>query len=182
MKPCKRGHTSGRNKHGNCIECKHMSDAAWNAANPEKAREAIRKWRAANPEKVRVASNARVAKWRITNPEKARALLTAANTKWGAANPEKLRAKCAKRRAAKLLQRCTCCTDAQIWLLYFAAKPWGPEAEIDHRVPLALGGKHCAKNLVLLPTPAHREKTKADVRAIAEAKRRSRLLLNWRAA
>jgi hypothetical protein len=98
---------------------------------------------------------------------------------WRDKYPEKNRAKTAKQRAMKFMQRCVCCTDAQRELLYLAAKPWGAHAEVDHRIPLALGGKHCAKNLVLLPAMAHREKTKADVRAIAEAKRRSKLLRLW---
>jgi 5-methylcytosine-specific restriction endonuclease McrA len=79
----------------------------------------------------------------------------------------------------KLMQRCLCCTDAKIALLYLAAKPWGAHAEVDHRTPLALGGKHCAKNLVVLPTVAHRKKTKDDMRDIAAARRRPQLLRRW---
>jgi hypothetical protein len=158
MKPCKRGHTNGRNKHGHCIDCHRMTGTAWMAARPEKRRAWISAYITANREK-----------WRENS------------ARWNAMNPEKRRAINAKRRSMRFLQRCVCCTDARIELLYLAAKPWGAAAEVDHRVPLVLGGKHCARNLVLLPTAAHRQKTQADVRAIADAKRRSQLLRRWRA-
>ena len=43
-----------------------------------------------------------------------------------------------------------------------------------------IGSRHCVKNLVLLPTVAHAEKTKRYQRAVARPRWRSRLLRNWR--
>lgn len=41
----------------------------------------------------------------------------------------------------------------------------------DHRIPLAMGGAHHPTNLQPLSKPAHAEKTKRDVKAIAKSKR-----------
>lgn len=49
------------------------------------------------------------------------------------------------------------------------------DAEYDHVVPLALGGRHDIMNIeALCRTPCHLEKTKADIRRIAKAKRIAR--------
>lgn len=45
--------------------------------------------------------------------------------------------------------------------------PW----DLDHRVPLILGGRHAEDNLQPVLREAHREKTKADVSAKAKADR-----------
>jgi 5-methylcytosine-specific restriction protein A len=47
----------------------------------------------------------------------------------------------------------------------------GDAHDFDHIVPLAMGGEHSESNLRLVSRDAHREKTKADVTAIAKAKR-----------
>lgn len=44
--------------------------------------------------------------------------------------------------------------------------------DLDHRIPLAIGGADEIENLVPLCTPCHRLKTKGDVRDIAKARRR----------
>jgi 5-methylcytosine-specific restriction endonuclease McrA len=49
------------------------------------------------------------------------------------------------------------------------------EMELDHRVPLALGGPETAGNRELRCIPCHRTKTRADIARIAKAKRQSRL-------
>jgi 5-methylcytosine-specific restriction endonuclease McrA len=41
--------------------------------------------------------------------------------------------------------------------------------EVDHRIPLALGGLHCCHNLQILTKAAHREKTKVDIAQIRGA-------------
>lgn len=44
--------------------------------------------------------------------------------------------------------------------------------EVEHRVPVALGGTNDPSNLEAVhPQPCHSSKTKADVKAIAKAKR-----------
>jgi len=47
----------------------------------------------------------------------------------------------------------------------------GEPYEIEHRVPLALGGTNDDDNLYIVIPAAHREKTKDDVRKIAKVKR-----------
>jgi 5-methylcytosine-specific restriction endonuclease McrA len=171
-------------------------NAAWQAANPEKVRTKKAAWQAANREKylkqraaryvvnrekrLKYAADNRAAypekyrirdaAWRVANPEKVRAQ-TALRP------PEKARARTAKRRAIKFTQRCGCCTDGDIQMIYDTAALVG--GEVDHRIPLALGGHHCMKNLQALTVEDHQEKTKTDFRHIADAKRRSKLLLQW---
>ena len=47
----------------------------------------------------------------------------------------------------------------------------GDAWDLDHRVPLILGGRHAEDNLQPVLKDAHREKTKADVSAKAKADR-----------
>jgi len=49
------------------------------------------------------------------------------------------------------------------------------EMELDHRVPLALGGPETVGNRELRCVACHRTKTRADIARIAKAKRQSRL-------
>ena len=158
----------------------------WAAENPERRRAAVEKWRANNLDKVRADARTYMARRRAEQPERIRAIRRASEAKVRVERPDEMkaqgRARRAKRRAMELTQRCssTCCSDAKIETLFAWATRYVPGvAEIDHRVPLALGGHHCAKNLVVLPTQAHREKTKRDQRAITDAKGRSQLLRRW---
>jgi 5-methylcytosine-specific restriction endonuclease McrA len=93
------------------------------------------------------------------------------------AYPEKECAKVMARLARKLMQTCGCCTKPQLEEVYARATLVG--GEVDHKIPLSLGGHHCIKNLQALTYEDHREKTKSDVRYIAEARCRSKLLLQW---
>lgn len=186
-KPCKHGHVCERfvsNKH--CVAC----DQTWRAANPEKVRARNARWYEANLEKHRAAT----ASWQRANPEKVReksARWYAANrervlakrTGWRAANPEKARAADAarrraypekinalnqRRRARKQNALCDCCTSADFQSVYDLARLAG--FEVDHIEPLALGGKHCRRNLQLMTPEAHKAKTASDKRRIAEVR------------
>jgi len=53
--------------------------------------------------------------------------------------------------------------------------------DLDHRVPLAIGGEDVESNLEPLCVPCHRLKTKGDVGDIARAKRREAKHLGGRA-
>lgn len=166
-KPCPQGHVAERRTNNKeCVACHNGRSAAWYAANPDKARAKDAAWRAANPEQHYAYSAA----WYAANPEKVRARVAA----WRAANPAKHCAYAANRRAMKLKQRCTCCTNEQIEDFYVTTALYS--GHVDHIIPLALGGHHCAKNLQAMTDVDHREKTKQDHRAIADARRRSRLL------
>jgi 5-methylcytosine-specific restriction endonuclease McrA len=178
---------------GACVECSKAARRAWDAANPERKKAAQAAWQAANSEreKARKAAwyvanherkkaanaawhaanserkNAANAAWRIANPERAKA----ASAAWKAAHPSEYRAirssKKARRRARKLAQICRCCTTAQLLDVYRQAKGM----EVDHIVPLALGGLHCCSNLQILTPAEHQLKTSTDIRLIATARR-----------
>jgi 5-methylcytosine-specific restriction endonuclease McrA len=64
---------------------------------------------------------------------------------------------------------CECCFGIDFQEIYQRAEMQG--AHVDHIVALALGGKHCAKNLQILSIEQHLIKTAADMRAIALARR-----------
>ena len=109
------------------------------------------------------------AEWRIAHPEYV--------ATWWRKHPAKRVAKTARRRALKFMQRCGCCTNAQIEAVYATAALIG--GEVDHRIPLTLGGHHCIKNLQALTYDDHQKKTSLDLRSIAMAKRISQLLRRW---
>jgi 5-methylcytosine-specific restriction endonuclease McrA len=77
----------------------------------------------------------------------------------------------------KMNQECGCCSKDQKLQLYQMAALVG--YDVDHRVPLALGGHHCAKNLQPLSTIEHSKKTADDVRRIRDVRVRNRLLRQW---
>lgn len=184
-KICKRGHASsalpgGRWAGGACKECEKITATKRYAENPERKRASNAKWEQKNPEHKK----ARFAKWAHENAERIRA--NAAKrydperqkvryAKWRAENPEKRRAGHARRRAAKLHQRCTCCEDWQINWFYDISI-----GEVDHVIPLGLGGHHCAKNLMALTVEEHKKKTCSDRERFALAKRINRLLKGWK--
>lgn len=140
--------------------------------DPEKRRKSHRAWAAAHREIVR----RRAAAWDKAHPERALARYLA----WAKAHPEKGRANEAKRRAMKLQQRCGCCTNEQFQAIFNSAVLCGHD--VDHKIPLRLGGRHCVKNLQPLTELEHVEKTRTDNHVIADARRRSKLLRQWRAA
>jgi HNH endonuclease len=75
----------------------------------------------------------------------------------------------ASRRARNLARTfCKCCSNKARIRIYALAQV--QHKEVDHRKPLALGGKHCCKNLQLLTPSAHRKKTARDMRAIRRMK------------
>ncbi len=52
-KPCKHGHTSGRDKRGDCIDCVVGYRRKWYSANKETDHAASKRWRLANSDRVR---------------------------------------------------------------------------------------------------------------------------------
>lgn len=69
---------------------------------------------------------------------------------WAKQNPGIKNAANARRRALRIGQNCKCCTDFEFREIYDFTRVVG--MEVDHRIPLALGGLHCVSNLqVILP-------------------------------
>lgn len=103
------------------------------------------------------ADKARSARRYAENPEyfKAKAAL------WQKANPAGSRTKAAERRALLQRRKCACCIPAEFKAVYAQATILG--CEVDHTIPLCIGGLHCAKNLQLLTPEVHARKTRADI-------------------
>jgi hypothetical protein len=114
--------------------------AAYYAANPDKVHAANNKWRAANPERVKAGGAA----WRAANKERKKAQ----NRAWVLANPGNATAILARRRAKILEQTCSCCAPWSFKFIYAQARALG--MHVDHVKPLAKGGSHCLRNMVLL--------------------------------
>lgn len=135
---------------------------AYRRANPAKAKAAVLAANAANPERVRRTQ----LKYRLANKHKAKARGAA----YDKANPDKVNAKVSRRRALRLSQCCSCCTPEQIYQDFYSwTEPFF--LEIDHILPLALGGLHCRNNLQLLTVLDHKAKTALDLARIAAFRR-----------
>ena len=153
-------------------------NGAWAKANQKRARATSAAWRKANPEKQRASNAARYkanrekilasnaawykanrskhlescAAWVKANRGKKRASLAA----WAKANPEKMNLKTARRRALKLAAVPDDANKAFVAGLYAIAnrvsKCLGIRHDVDHIVPLALGGSHCHRNMQVIPS------------------------------
>lgn len=143
---CKRKHIVERITSSKaCALCSRANRAQWFKSHPEVNRAAARKWAHNNPDKV-----------------------AKMQARWCRENPEKHNAGNAQFRAQRVAQVCTCCTKKD--LLVFYDTRWLGEFEVDHRVPLALGGLHCVRNLQALTPEQHRIKTNLDVRIISQVR------------
>jgi 5-methylcytosine-specific restriction endonuclease McrA len=115
--------------------------------------------------KNRVAAKERLQKWRKDNPDKAKEQSRRyyANS---VARRAHVKLETAYRRAAIANRKCICCTNIMFRTVYAASELVG--GEVDHIKAIALGGKHCVKNLQILSVEEHKEKTKRD---LAECRR-----------
>ena len=129
-------------------EKQRASAAAWYKANTEKKRASYAAWAKANPEKKRALDAA----WGKANREKRSATFAA----WSKANPEKMNLKTARRRALKLAAVPDDANKAFVAGFYAIAnrvsKCLGIRHDVDHIVPLSLGGSHCHRNMQVIPS------------------------------
>ena len=150
----------------------HSDGSKWRAENPAKAKASRERWRSANPDGSRIAAakhyakspgkvNAANRKWREANKDKVKAT----SAKWAAAHPESRRIRDQNRRAKKranggvlskgitaklfALQKgkCPCC-----------GKRLGDDYHLDHKIPIALGGKNEDCNVQLLRKQCNQQK------------------------
>lgn len=186
MKPCVKCGAIDRHTDGRCRPCAQASSAKYRAAHPEYAAKwyksnsveervkaakrtaahpnYLAEWRAANPNYS--------AEWYAANPAKAKAYDAArrkANpnfqAEWRAKNPEKAAAHKHKRRASKLAAGGTfTAEDIKAMLKQQKGKCIACKVditksrEIDHVMPLALGGHNGIQNIQLLCQHCNRSK------------------------
>lgn len=148
-KPCPLGHTL-RYVSGGCVECTKARSGARYRADP--------------------VAHARYGKqWAANNRDKSRAI----KRRWESRNASYMAGnkgeKDSRRRASKRASLCECCPPGLFRFVYWAAREAGNE--VDHRLPLAMGGKHCVRNLQVLPPELHKAKTARDIAAIAAHRR-----------
>lgn len=145
-------------------------------ANPSKVREASSKWRAANREKSLAINRAYMQRIYTKSPEEMRARSRAdyaanketrreSHGKWLAANPTAKRIYESRRRARKrgALEKYTANDVERILKLQQRKCPVcifeiGEKYEIDHIMPLALGGENTPRNIQILHVSCNRSK------------------------
>lgn len=153
--------------------------AAYRAANPERARAAVRKWhsdpataerreeyRKTYAETYRERRNARQRELHADPGRKAKR--SADSKRWRTENPDKHAAKEGKRRAAKLRRTPGWLTDEQLWMLQEAyaiaarrSSATGIEWSVDHIVPLQgrnVSGLHVPWNVRVIPARCNSSK------------------------
>jgi hypothetical protein len=154
-KPCRRGHIAPRSVASRCCAvCGAAKARVARALDPTKSRAASVRWWRAHRDEFRATNRVASSTYRRNNRAKVNALK---------------RAYQAKRKARKLAQACACCAPEHFKVFYDT--DWLGHFEVDHRIALALGGKHCAKNLQVLTPEQHKAKTAADRKEIARRKR-----------
>jgi hypothetical protein len=191
-KPCKHGHIAPKYVKYKyvCVECEKLrcriKSRVYYWKNPAGIRAKANANRASNLEREREKERIRetrrkprdpqkVKEWHSNgikrNPEKYRLMALRRSTKYAKAHLEERAAIENRRRARKLSQTCTCCTNEQLLLAYKQAAEIG--GHVDHIIPLALGGLHCLKNLQVLTKEQHKEKTKGDLSIIVKLQKRN---------
>lgn len=125
---------------------------AWRKANPERAREIQRKSDKKYPARI-AATRAR---HRVANLEAYREQ----QRRFHAKHPEYRREKVARYKARALDQECGCCDTEKLRKYYLRTVK--ARKEVDHKRPIRCGGMHCIKNLQMLTSLQHREKSKLD--------------------
>lgn len=159
-KPCKNGHFSDRyTSTGVCIACGEIKHKRFLERHPGLEAKWARERRAKDP----TGHRAEVKRWRENNREKAYETLK----RWKKANIEKVRRDAVAamgRRRARVSNNGGSFTAADIEALYAkqdgqcAVCPATECLEIDHRLPIILGGSSDPSNLQLLCRPCNRSK------------------------
>lgn len=156
-------------KTSQCKECRKAKSRKWHSENKLHVCERSKSWRLANLEKAAESSR----EWAKNNKDR---LLTRV-TKWQKENPEKVSkfkknyrennieyyvAKCAERRAKKLMAKPLWANDFIINEAYSLArlrtKMFGYKWNVDHIVPLQsrlVCGLHCEANFRVIPATAN---------------------------
>jgi 5-methylcytosine-specific restriction endonuclease McrA len=123
------------------LEREKARRAAYYAANKERENQSSREYSQANKERIRAAH----AKWAVENADK-RAIYEA-NRRARKKGRGRLSPDIAERLFALQRGKCACC-----------GEPLGDEFQIDHIMPIALGGENIDANVQLLRARCNRQK------------------------
>ena len=159
-KPCRHGHEDRRFvSNGICVQCADERCKRWHERNPGHMAAGARRRRAADPTGHRAGSK----RWAKKNKQKVVDLLR----RWKKANPERARELArvgANNRRTRKVANGGTFTRADIEAIYLkqngtcAACPATERLEIDHVLPVILGGSSDPSNLQLLCLPCNRSK------------------------
>lgn len=138
-----------------CKTCHNSANRKWKSDNPELL---LVYGRAARAKAEPGAASAATSRWRRENPEKEKLHYT----RWNKENPDKAAAKTARRRARKRFAEAKGADQNAINSFYALAKHMtmttGVPYEVDHIIPLVLGGIHHQENLVVMRRDYNRAK------------------------
>ena len=158
-KSCRGGHRAERYANsGHCVECDRLKCQAYDRAHRSERSAAKRAARAANPDKFR----ARCAAWVKANPDGVRNYTRAR------------RARVAGAPGAHGLADVQRLLTRQAWKCAYCRASLRRGYEVDHVVPLVLGGSNGPENLALACAPCNRRKGRSH--AVEFAQREGRLL------
>lgn len=162
--PCKNGHLAERYVGGHCVECDAAWSKSWHKANRSHLSKYWNDWRKTNSTReneklrerrkdkaVRAKHNAWNASWRQNNKDKMRVLVW----RWRRKKPENYKASKHKRRSRQAVGSHTAADILDILRLQdgkcaYCSVPLDQKYQVDHIVPLALGGDNGRRNIQLL--------------------------------
>lgn len=183
---CKRGHVALNGKtlrrvSGRvCAECAAIRASSHRNADLAASRAKEKAYKDSRIEQTRKLARENMARQRERNPEKFR---ERDRTRYSGKSRTKQSTRAALQRRRELNKKkqvCACCGNTAFSEMYaFAAAVGG---QVDHIVPVVMGGRHCLKNLQVLSVEDHARKTAKDFAEIAFARKRARLLASWPAA
>jgi len=116
---------------------------AWRAANVERSRATVKSWRASNPENVKKILNT----WKEANPDAKRIYGQNRNARKRAGG--KLSKDIVKTLFRRQRGKCACCGERL-----------GKDYQLDHIMPIALGGANIDANVQLLKSRCNQQKNK----------------------
>lgn len=140
-----------------CKACQYVFDVSefWSVGNSISARckicAASRQRETRKPDRNVKGKRDRARKWRESHPE----LFKSRIENWNAANPEKSRQRARRRRAKKSENGCFLITENDLkrlvlhqrGLCYLCSLPLNGVKELDHIIPIKLGGRHSIGNV-----------------------------------
>jgi hypothetical protein len=157
LKPCRKCGAIERNYRGNCLPCKRAWQNAWTADNKQEKAKRNQQWYENRKDHVKAKSLL----WRREHPEK----VSKFSKRWRKRHPEKAkemdaRSRHKQRGAAGELSKgiLKMLFEAQNGLCACCETPLLDNFEIDHIMPIALGGTNTDDNVQLLTPLCNKRK------------------------